>query len=185
MGVVLTGCPIITGYLLIAFGWMTNLIKMTGGAYMIEMLFHFLETLFIGLIIGGGVIMAACVRPFLLQVLSGGGNRELVSTVEGISIKAWNRYNRYAFFSSLLLLLLDLIRYFAGLGNPLWHMGILGIIVLAFLRKFQIDRQLSVRLQEKPLAAAGSAEQNAGHRQVERLSKIILFLAVIAVVLPK
>ncbi len=152
---------------------------------MFEMFLYALETLCIGLIIGGGVIMAACVRPFLLHVLFNSRNSEIVSTVEGISIKAWNRYNRYAFFSSLFLLLFDAIRFFAGLTYSFWHVGIMSIIVLAFVRKFAIDRQLSIRLQENSSAVVGSEAQNAGHRQVELLSKIILFLAIIAVIVPK
>lgn len=152
---------------------------------MFEMFLIALETLCIGLIIGGGVIMAACVRPFLLHVLFNSPNSEIVSTVEAISIKAWNRYNRYAFFSSLFLLLLDAIRFFVGFTYSLWHVGIMSIIVLAFVRKFAIDRQLSIRLQENSSAVVGSEDQNAGHRQVELLSKIILFLAIIAVIVPK
>ena len=152
---------------------------------MFEMILIAPETLCVGLMIGGGVIMAACVRPFLLHVLANNSNSEIVSTVEGISIKAWNRYNRYAFFSSIILLLLDGIRFFTGLKYSLWHVGIMIIIVLAFARKFAIDRQLSIRLQENSSSAVGSEAQNASHRQVELLSKIILFLAIITVILPK
>lgn len=152
---------------------------------MLEMFLRAFETLFVSLIIGGGVIMAACVRPFLLHVLSGKDKSpELISTVESISIQAWSRYNRYAFFSSLSLLLLEGIRIFTESSYSYWHIGIVGVIILAFIRKFAIDHQLSSRLQKNGSSAVGSIEQNMGHRQVELLSKIILLLAVIVAILP-
>lgn len=150
-----------------------------------EILFRVLETLCVGIIIGGGVIMATCVRPLLLPILSNSKNPELIATIEDISIKAWNKYNRYAFLASLCLLFLDGMRFFMAFPCSYWHAGIVSIIVLAFMKKFTIDRQLSIRLQTNSSNAVGSVAQNAGHRQVERLSKIILFLAVLAVMVSR
>lgn len=152
---------------------------------MLEVLLHVLETIGMSLIIGGGIIMAACVRPLLLPLLSTDENPKLASTIEGISIKAWNGYNRYAFLASILLLLLEGIRFLTGLPFSYWHAGVISLIVLALSRKLMVDRQLSLRLQTASTHAIGSVEQNAGHRQVELLSKMILLLAIITVIVPR
>ncbi|USG63334.1 hypothetical protein NDK47_14180 [Brevibacillus ruminantium] len=153
---------------------------------MLEWTMRVLEILCYGLIIGGGVIMAVCVRPLLLPLLSSDKTPDVVSLIEGISIQAWNRYNRYAFYSSLVLLLLNVI-YFLSAAAPssLFHVAIMLLVVLGFARKFSIDRQLRTRLEENAHAAVGSIEQIAGHRQVELLSKIILILTLIALIFPK
>lgn len=49
------------------------------------------EKLALTIILGGGIIMAACVRPLLIEKLSQRSDSNLVTTIEGISIGAWNK----------------------------------------------------------------------------------------------
>lgn len=150
---------------------------------MLNTILLIIERFSLALIVGGGVIMAACVRPLLLQQLSRREYPELVSSVEGISIGAWNRYNRYAFISTVILVILGLIRILLGIDLPYWKLGLSMVMFVLLLWKFVIDAKLKTRLQEIGDAAVGSEQQRAGHRQVELLSKIILVLAVVLTIL--
>lgn len=49
------------------------------------------ERILLSLIIGGMIIMAVCVRPFLLRQLKHTDRTEFGDLIEGISINAWNR----------------------------------------------------------------------------------------------
>lgn len=139
-----------------------------------------LDSLCLALILGGGIILAACVRPVLLRISTASGNPELITTVEHLSIQSWNRYNLYAMGGSVGLFLLDMVRLLAGLPLSYWHFAASVLMILAFTRKLVMDRQLSKRLQSGAEAAVKSAEQRAGHREVEWLTKIILLLALLA-----
>lgn len=142
-----------------------------------------LEVLCLTMILGGGLVLAACVRSFFLRTQAVSANPEIISTVEDLSIKAWNRYNRYSFLCSLGLLALDVIRFSAGMVLSFWHLATILVLVLAFMRKFSIDHQLSKRLRDEAAGAVGSKEQNAGHREVEMITKLILILAFVTLLL--
>ncbi|MFD0712265.1 hypothetical protein [Paenibacillus sp. GCM10027626] len=144
-----------------------------------------IENLALALIVGGGVIMAAGVRPLLLEKLSQRSDPNLVAAIEGISISSWNKYNRFAFFATLLIVAVDLIRLGSGFSFAYWHIGLAILMVIALIRKFAIDKQMKDRLNVDAAAAVGSKEQNAGHRQVEFLSKMILIFALLLIILPK
>lgn len=143
-----------------------------------------IEKLTLTIIFGGGVIMAAGVRPLLIEKLSQRSDSNLVSTIEGISINAWNKYNRFAFIASLILTIVYVARLISGLSFEYWHFCIAMLMVLALIRKFAIDKQLKNRLNISGSATVGSKEQNDGHRQVEFLSKVILIFALLLIVLP-
>ncbi len=72
-----------------------------------------IDRLSLALIVGGGVMMAAGVRPLLLPILAQRDSTALAATIEGISINAWNRYNRYAFLATGTLAAIDIVRIFA------------------------------------------------------------------------
>lgn len=150
---------------------------------MLEWLLHGLEIILVGLIVGGGIVMAVCVRPFLLRQQSNSDSREFISMIESISIKAWSKYNFYAFLSTFLLLALDGIRYFFGLSFSYWHIILIGMVFFAFIWKFLIDHQLTIRVEKNASAAIGSTEQNANHQQAEFLSKAILVMAIFSIFL--
>jgi hypothetical protein len=152
---------------------------------MLSMILLAIENLALALIVGGGIVMATSVRPLLLEKLSQRSDPNLVSTIEGISINSWNKYNRLAFVSALLLAVVDLIRLSSNLSFAYWHLGLTILMVLALIRKFAIDKQLKLRLNTSAAAAVGSREQNAGHRHVELLSKMILIFALLLMILPK
>lgn len=142
------------------------------------------EKLALTIILGGGIIMAACVRPLLIEKLSQRSDSNLISTIEGISIGAWNKYNRFAFVAALTLMLIDVLRLISGLTSEFWHFGITLLIAIALIRKFMIDKQLQNRLINNGPATVGSKEQNDGHFQVELLSKAILILALMLIIFP-
>ncbi|WP_232697520.1 hypothetical protein [Brevibacillus daliensis] len=143
-----------------------------------------IENLALTIIFGGGIIMAAGVRPLLIEKLSMRSDPKLVSAIEEISINAWNRYNRFAFIAALLVTIVDLVRLISGLSFEYWHICLNILIVLAFIRKFAIDKQLKNRLNISGATVVGSKEQNDGHRQVEFLSKAILIFSLLLIVLP-
>lgn len=58
-------------------------------------------------------------------------------------------------------------------------------MLAALIGKLAVDKQLKQRLNTYAADAVGSKEQNAGHRLVERLTKLILVIALILVVLPE
>ncbi|HZG80060.1 MAG TPA: hypothetical protein VEZ13_04720 [Brevibacillus sp.] len=142
-----------------------------------------LDMFCLALILGGGIILAACVRPFLLRISTASGNPELITTVEHLSIQSWNRYNLYAMGGSVGLFLLDIVRLLAGLPLSYWHFAASLLMIVSFTRKLIMDRQLSERMQSGAEAAVESAEQRAGHREVEWLTKVILLLALSALFL--
>jgi len=151
---------------------------------MLNMFLQAILTLALTIIFGGGIIMAAAVRPLINGKLSSISDPNMTAVIEEISIHAWNKYNRFAFFAALLLVLIDLIRLTSGLSTAYWHLGISLLMVVAFMRKFAIDKQLKNRLQSNGGAIVGSKEQTAGHRQVELLSKLILVASLILIILP-
>lgn len=162
-----------------------QLINRKWGILMLNLIFLAIERLAIAFIVGGGVIMAICVRPLLLQHLSRREHPELVSNVEGISIGAWNRYNRFALISTVILVVLGFIRILLRIQFSYWETGLSLVMFVLLLRKIAIDRKLKARLHEIGDAAVGSEQQKAGHRQVELLSKVILVVAVVSIVLPE
>lgn len=151
---------------------------------MMQMVLLWIERLALAVIVGGGVVMAAGVRPLFAPILAERGNAALVSTIENLSISAWNRYNRYAFLSIVLVIIIDVLRIVAGLTFSYWHIAMAIAIMIALLGKLVIDRKLQSRLREKSIEAVGSTEQNTDHRRVELLTKIILILAIILTVFP-
>ena len=138
------------------------------------------EQVALAMIIGGGIVMAVCVRPLLLRLLSHKDRPEMVHLAEALSIHAWNRYNRAA----LAILMLDLTRMGAGIHYTAWHVCLSGTILVLFFVKFVVDRSLRKRLEEKGSAAVDSFEQKRGHCLVELLSKVILVLAICVTVFP-
>lgn len=144
-----------------------------------------IENLALALIIGGGVTMAAGVRPLLQEKLSQRSNSNLIATIEEISINSWNKYNHFAFISALLIVAVDLIRVSNGFSFTYWHIGLALLMALALIRKFAIDKQMKDRLNVGSASVVRSKEQNAGHRQVEFLSKMILVFALLLIILPK
>jgi hypothetical protein len=116
--------------------------------------------------------------------LSQRSHSKLVSTIEGISINAWNKYNRFAFIAALNITIVDLVRLISGLSFEYWHFCITILMVFTLIGKLAIDKQLKNRLSTSGAAIVGSKEQNEGHRQVEFLSKVILIFALLLIVLP-
>ena len=151
---------------------------------MLETIFMSIEQISLAIIVGGGIIMAVCVRPLLLQQLSRKDRPEMISIIETISINAWNRYNRIAFAAIVIIMVLDLLRIGVNIQYSFWHLGLVFIILLLLLWKHIVDHSLKKRLLEMGDTAVNSAEQNKEHHLVELLSKIILVLAVILIVLP-
>lgn len=151
---------------------------------MLEVTLMSIERVSLAIIVGGGIIMATCVRPLLLQQLSRKDRTEIVKLTEAISINAWNRYNRVAFAATTVMVVLDFFRIVMGIQYSYWHLGLAAIILLLLLWKFIVDKSLKKRLMEKGDAAVNSIKQNKGHRLVELLSKIILVLAIILTILP-
>ena len=166
------------------FGWSTNLKQRKETIIMLNLFLLAIENLALAIIFGGGVIMAVGVRPLLLEKLSIRSNSKMVSAIEEISINAWNRYNRFAFISALLVAIVDLVRLISGLSFEYWHICLNILMMLAFIRKFAIDKQLKNRLNMNGATIVGSKEQNDGHRQVEFLSKAILIFSLLLIVLP-
>ncbi|CAJ1000844.1 hypothetical protein [Brevibacillus aydinogluensis] len=151
---------------------------------MLNLVLAAMERLALTVIVGGGVVMAAGVRPLLLSILAKPGQPDLAETVEGLSINAWNRYNRFALWAAIVVAVVDLVRIVTGLAFSWWHVGLILTIFVALLGKLLIDQTLKTRLNETGAEAVGSAEQRAGHRRVEFLSVVILVLAVLLVILP-
>lgn len=151
---------------------------------MLEVMHMSVEKLLLSLIVGGMIIMVVCVRPLLSQHLQPNNRTEFGKLIEGISIQAWNRYNRVAFVSIALLLILDFIQFAIGNKYSYWDLVIETIILFLLLLKFTLDKSLMKRLMKFGNDAVQSAEQNKGHRLVEMLSKFILILSIILIILP-
>lgn len=151
---------------------------------MLDVILMSIEKILLAIIVGGMIIMAACVRPLLLQQLSRKGAPEIVKLIEGISINAWNRYNRVAFAAAAVMIILDFIRIGKRIQYSYWHLGLEVIILFLLFLKFAIDKTLKKRLIENGDAAVNSSEQNKGHYLVELLSKLILIVAIIVTVFP-
>ncbi|WP_110929888.1 hypothetical protein [Paenibacillus bouchesdurhonensis] len=143
-----------------------------------------IENVALALIVGGAIVMAAGVRPLLSDKLALGSDSGMAPTFEEISINAWNRYNRLAFAAAVLLLVVDMIRLLGQLSSVYWHMGLTLLMLVALIGKLAVDKQLKLRLNTYAAAAVNSKEQNKDHRKVERLTKLILVIAVLLVILP-
>lgn len=143
------------------------------------------ENLALAVIVGGAIVMAAAVRPLLSEKLASSSDSGWVATIEEISIHAWNKYNRLALASAVLLLVVDTIRFLGQLSSAYWHLGLTLLMLAALIGKLIVDKQLKQRLSTYAAEAVDSKEQNAGHRQVERLTKLILVLALLLVILPQ
>jgi len=149
---------------------------------MISFIVQSLDMLCLTLVLGGGIILATCVRPFMLRITTASADPELLTTVEQLSIQSWNRYNRFVMGGSIGLFFVDIVRLLAGLPLSYWHFAASILMVLALTRKLIVDRQLNERLQSGADAAVASEEQRAGHREVERITKMILLLALVALI---
>ncbi|GAA0135212.1 hypothetical protein YSY43_20520 [Paenibacillus sp. YSY-4.3] len=144
-----------------------------------------IENFALALIVGGAIVMAAAVRPLLSEKLALSSDSGMASTLEEISINAWNKYNRLALASTVLLSVVDMIRIIGRLSAAYWHMGLTLLMLAALIGKLAIDKQLKQRLNTYAADAVGSKEQNTGHRQVEWLTKLILVIALLLVLLPE
>lgn len=138
---------------------------------------YVIEKLLLSLIVGGGIVLAACVRPFISLALAG-NDQAIKETVENISISYWNRYNRLALISISLFALLEVVGLFIHALTSSVSLGLAVAILLMLVRKLVVDSTLRRRLQTNP-GAVGSEEQNRGHREVELLSKLIIVLALV------
>lgn len=148
---------------------------------MIDLLFLSLQKILLAIIIGGGIIMASAVRPLFLATMQ--AQALPIAPIEQMHIAAWNRYNQRSLLAALLFVLLELLRQ-ASTGQ--YHLlPLLGsfLLLLAFLRKLAVDRRLKRRVEEEQELAVGSSAQEAGHREAEILSIVILLLALVNLVL--
>ncbi|WP_019638916.1 hypothetical protein [Paenibacillus fonticola] len=152
---------------------------------MFTILLQAIENVALALIVGGAIVMAAAVRPFLSEKLALSSDAGLVATLEEISINSWNRYNRLALASAAALTVVDIIRFLTQLSAAYWHLGLTLLMLTALTGKLAVDKQLKLRLNTHAAAAVNSEEQNRGHRQVERLTKLILVIALLLVILPQ
>ncbi|GIP60832.1 hypothetical protein [Paenibacillus woosongensis] len=144
-----------------------------------------IENFALAIIVGGGIVMAAAVRPLLSAKLAISTGSDVAPVFEEISINAWNRYNRLALLSAAALLIVDVIRVLTRLSSAYWHLVLAFLMLAALIGKLAVDKQLKQRLNTYAADAVGSKEQNAGHRLVERLTKLILVIALLLVVLPE
>ncbi|AZK45378.1 hypothetical protein [Paenibacillus lentus] len=151
---------------------------------MLIFILNAIENVVLGLIVGGAIVMAAGVRPLLSDRLALSVETGMAPLFEEISINAWNRYNRLAFAAAVLLFFVDMIRLLSALSSAYWHLGLTLLMLAALIGKLVIDKQLKQRLSTYGAAAVNSKEQNAGHRQVEWLTKLILVIALLLVILP-
>jgi hypothetical protein len=141
------------------------------------------ERILLALIIGGGIVMASCVRPLFLEVLNGESKDSTVILIERISINAWNKYNRIALLSTLIILALELVFIALGWSYTYIHLGIVILMVIALIRKLQVDQKLKNRVKIHDVSNVVSAEQKSGHREVELLSIGILILALLMMII--
>lgn len=151
---------------------------------MLEVILMSVERVLLSLIVGGMIIMAVCVRPLLLPQLTRKDRSEFGNLIEGISINAWNSYNKVAFVATAVMLVLDFIRIAIGIKYTYWDLVLKTIMLFLLLLKFTLDKSLKKRLFEYGNDAINSSEQNKGHLLVELLSKGILILSVILTILP-
>ncbi len=147
----------------------------------IDLLFLTLQKILLAIIIGGGIIMASAVRPLFLATLQ--AQALPLAPIEQMHIAAWNRYNQRSLFAALAFSLLEILHQVSH-----WHLDVLPLLcslllLLAFSRKLAVDRRLRKLVEEHHELAVGSATQQAGHREVEILSIVILFLALVNLVL--
>ncbi|WP_428911835.1 hypothetical protein [Niallia sp. Krafla_26] len=150
---------------------------------MLEVILMSVDRILLSLIIGGMIIMVVCVRPLLLQQLTRKDSTEFSNLVEGISINAWNRYNKVAFAAIVVMLVIDLIQFTMGNKYTYGDLVLEIIILFLFLLKFTLDYSLKKRLSQYGNAAVNSSEQNRGHWLVELLSKVILVISIVLTML--
>jgi hypothetical protein len=149
-----------------------------GGAQEMAQWILFLERICEALILGGGIVMGAGVRKVIQGVLMQKeqyGN-ETVATVETLSIKMWNQYNRLALISSVALMVLEGLKSLLNVQVDGIAAIFVALNVVILLRKLVVDRKLRARVDAAGEQAVGSAEQTSGHREVEILS-MLLFLS--------
>lgn len=154
------------------------------GNNMFEVILMSVERFLLALIVGGGIIMAVCVRPLLLQNLKQKDKQAFVNLIEGISINVWNRYNIVAFVATAIMLALDILRIIIRIKYSYWELVLETIILFLLFLKITLDKSLKKRLLEYGNSAINSSEQNKGHQLVELLSKVILLLAIILLIIP-
>jgi len=143
-----------------------------------------IEKLALTIVLGGGIVMAAAVRPVLQKKLKHVSNMSVLYNVEGISIQAWNRYNRYSFMAVILVAIVELVRLISGYSTQYWYIGVALFIIVLFIGKLLIDKKLTNNLNSEGASAVGSNKQSRGHHQVELLSKFILVFALVLMVIP-
>jgi hypothetical protein len=144
-----------------------------------------LERLALALVFGGGVIMSSCVRPILLQALSAKGQTvtAVATTIDGIRVHSWERYNRMAFIAVVVLVIVEVIRSISVGGVAYIAIGLSLFLGIALVRKMIVDHRLKTRLLLEASASAplvGSSER----RELEVLSISILILSSILMLWP-
>lgn len=148
-----------------------------------------LETLVrlaVALIFGGGVAMGACARPNFLQAISkqASPTPAVVAAVDKIRVRSWQRYDRMALWSGILLIPVLFI-YTIGRGQIMAYVpcAVAVLLIALSILKLIIDRQLKTRLQ--PETVWEQSVINAGERQeLVILSIAILILSLVLVVWP-
>jgi hypothetical protein len=144
-----------------------------------------LERLTLALVFGGGIVMGSCVRPILLQALTGKVQvlPAVTTTVDGIRIHSWERYNRMAFCAVLVLVVVQIIRSVRAGGITYIPMALSLLLVLALVRKLLVDQRLNARLSQETatnLSLVGVNER----RELEVLSISILILSLLLILWP-
>ncbi|MEJ8547314.1 hypothetical protein [Brevibacillus borstelensis] len=136
-----------------------------------------LERIGLALVAGGGIVLAACVRPFFAGGMKN-STEEGKIMLEKLSIAYWNRYNRLALLGVCIVFVLEAIRFFAGTAFSAAMLAGLPVMALLFGRKLVIDKQLR-RRTEGGAAVIESEEQRRGHREAEVISKLVIPLAAV------
>jgi hypothetical protein len=145
----------------------------------------------LAVILGGGIILAAIVRPRLLRAQRPGAQAAVAATIESVSVGVWHRYNQVALVSTAVVGVVEGAQTLRGADQAPLHLTALVIAAvqaLVLALKLVIDRQIirqNARTPASSMTRGGEdRELDDRHALVEWLTLPVFILTLVLMILP-
>lgn len=143
-----------------------------------EKLLAIVENFSLAFVLGGGIVMSACVRPLLLKVIAPGVQQSVVNVIDDIRVHSWQNYNRTALFAAVIVVAVQGVRTIDTGYIQYVPLIAASLIVLALARKLVIDQRLEKRLTQG-LPAHGSSVDDNEQKELAFWTICVLILALV------
>lgn len=146
-----------------------------------EKLLTILENFSLAFVLGGGIVMSACVRPLFLKAITPGVQQSVIDVIDDVRVHSWQSYNRTALFAAIIVVAVQGVRTI-GTGYVSYvPLTAASLIVFALGRKLIIDQRLEKRLTQG-LPAHGSSVDDDEQKELAFWTICVLILALVLTV---